>query len=283
MKALALFAASLLLAACSGTAPTPPASLDASRPSAADSVGSPVATATSVVEPSRWSPEPTHDVRFVPIGGLVLSEDGRRIKLDFTGARALSPDDPCSAEYSAITAVVDGVLEVGLFQSRSPRPAEPRPCDAIGFGRSIEVALSEPFTGSAWRDSYGPYLHFLAPPEGLVELTGLPAGWVLQAGRDVEESPTGRWERTYSPDASLADETKTVVLYQSFGGPVNVSGGTEQGQVEVNSQPATLYRWPPNGELVLVWRLGNDGLALVAYEREFSIDELIDLAESARA
>ena len=49
----------------------------------------------------------------------------------------------------------------------------------------------------------------------------------------------------------------------------------------VNGRRATQYRHAPNGELVLVWRLGNDGLALVAYEQQFSIDELIALAESA--
>ncbi len=150
----------------------------------------------------------------------------------------------------------------------------------MGHARSLEVNLHEPFTGSVWRDLSG-YLHFLAPPEGLVELADLPAGWELRAQRDVEESPTGRWERTYSPDPSLADNTRSVVLYQSFDGPVNVTGGTEERQVVVNGLPATLYLWPPNGELVLVWRLGNDGLALVAYEQQFSVDELIGLAESA--
>lgn len=281
MNALVLIAASLLMAACSVAGSTASASVDAPEPSTVYPAASPTPTPTLVVEPPPWPPEPTHDARFVPIGGLELSDDGRQIKLDFTGDAAFSPDDPCSADYSATTAVADGVLEVGIFQSRPPRPEEPRPCDAIGFGRSLDVELSEPFTGSAWRDLYGPYLHFLAPPEGLVELTGLPVGWALRAERDVEESPTGRWERTYSPDASLADRTKTVTLYQSFGGPVNVTGGTEERQVEVNGQNATLYRWPPNGELVLVWRLGNDGLALVAYESEFSTDELIDLAASA--
>jgi len=246
------------------------------------SEASPSATASSAVEPPPWSPQPTHDARYTPIDGLVLSDDGRRINLAFVGARAFSLDDPCSSDYTATTAVVDGVLKVGLLAAAGPPRPSAQSCDAIGFERSLEVVLSEPFTGSAWRDLYGPYLHFLAPPEGLVELTGLPAGWVLRVGRDVEESPTGRWERTYSPDASLADATKTVVLYQSFGGPVNVTGGTEQRQVDVNGKSATLYRNPPNGELVLVWRLGNDELALVAYESEFSTDELIVLAESAK-
>lgn len=281
MKALAILAASVLLAACSVAGSTAPASAEAPEPTTVEAAGLPTATPASVVEPPSWSPEPTQDARFVPIGSLELSQDGRHIKVDFTGAAAYSANDPCSADYSATTAVADGVLEVGIFQSRPPNPVEPRPCDAIGLGRSLDVALGEPFTGSAWRDLYGPYLHFLSRPEGLVELSGLPVGWALRAERDVEQSPTGRWERTYSPDASLADETKTVVLYQSFDGPVNVTGGTEERQVEVDGQTATLYRWPPNGELVLVWRLGTDGLALVAYEREFSTDELIELAESA--
>ena len=37
----------------------------------------------------------------------------------------------------------------------------------------------------------------------------------------------------------------------------------------------------PDGELVLVWTLGTDGLALVANETDFSVGELISLAESA--
>ena len=196
------------------------------------------------------------------------------------GWREYAADDPCSAEYKATATVVDGVLEVGVEESRRPTPTEGTGCDAMGHARSLEVDLDEPFTGSVWRDLNG-YVHFLAPPDGLVELAGLPDGWELRAQRDVEESPTGRWERTYSPDPSLVDATQSVVLYQSFDGPVNVTGGTEERQVVVNGRPATLYRHAPNGELVLVWRLGNDGLALVAYEQQFSIDELIDLAESA--
>lgn len=284
MKFLAL-AVALLLAACSGSAPTTTSSPgtpspDASPSTATETVPLASTTPTPIADVPSWPPQPNRDFQFVPITKLTLSKDGLHLALDFVGSRAYSPDDPCSADYTAKVAVVDGVLEVGVTQSRQPSPTEGTACDAMGHARRLEVNLDEPFAGSVWRDLSG-YLHFLAPPDGLVEIAGLPDGWELRAQRDVEESPTGRWERTYSPDPSLADETRSVVLYQSFDGPVNVTGGTEERQVIVNGRPATLYHWPPNGELVLVWRLGNDGLALVAYEQQFSVDELIDLAESA--
>jgi hypothetical protein len=284
MKVLAL-AVALVLAARSGSVPTAtnsPGTLspDVSPSTATETVPPASTTPTPIGEDPSWPPQPNRDFRFVSISQLTLSKDGRQIALDFVGARAYSPDDPCSADYAAKVAVVEGVLEVGVEESRRPTPTEGTACDAMGHARSLQVKLDEPFTGSVWRDLNG-YVHFLAPPDGLVQLAGLPDGWELRAQRDVEDSPTGRWERTFSIDPSLADETKSVVLYQSFDGPVNVTGGTEERQVVVNGRPATLYRWPPNGELVLVWRLGNDGLALVAYERQFSIDELVALAESA--
>jgi hypothetical protein len=284
MKVLA-FAVALILAACSGSVPAATNSPGAPSPGLSPSAATetpPLAstTPTPIAEEASWPPQPNRDFRFVPISQLTLSSDGRRIVLDFVGARAYASDDPCSADYAAKVAVVDGILEVGIEESRRPSPTEGTACDALGHARILQVNLDEPFTGSVWRDLNG-YVHFLAPPDGLVELAGLPTGWALRAQRDVEDSPTGRWERTYSPDPSLADETRSVVLFQSFDGPVNVTGGTEERQVVVNGRPATLYRWPPTGELVLVWRLGNDGLALVAYEQEFSIDDLVALAESA--
>jgi hypothetical protein len=226
-----------------------------------------------------FAPEPTRDLRFVPISSLVLAADQRHVTIDFVGGREFSATDPCSIEYQAQTSVEGDILEVGVLPLRGPAAVT---CDAVGYSRTLQVVLDAPFLGSAWRDRTG-YLHFLAPPNGLVELTGLPAGWVLRKGRDVEDSPTGRWERTYSPDASLADPTRTVVMYQSFGGPVNVTGGDDVSQVQVNGRPATLYRHAPTGELVLVWQLGNDGLALVAFEQVFSVDQLISLAKSAVA
>ncbi len=248
MKVLAL-AVALILAACSGSVPTatnsPGTPSPVVSPSPATETVPPASTTpTPIAEEPSWPPQPERDFRYLSIEQLTLSRDGQHLSLDFVGWREYAADDPCSAEYKATATVVDGVLEVGVEESRRPTPTEGTGCDALGHARSLEVDLDEPFTGSVWRDLNG-YVHFLAPPDGLVELAGLPEGWELRAQRDVEQSPTGRWERTYSPDPSLADATQSVVLYQAFDGPVNVTGGSEESQVVVNGRPATCIATHP--------------------------------------
>ena len=102
---------------------------------------------------------------------------------------------------------------------------------------------------------------------------------------DVEESETGRWQRTWTKGgaADPASSKGKIDLYQAFDGPANVTGGDEVRDVQVNGTPATLYRNAPDGELVLVWMLGSDGLALVVNEADFPQDEAIRLAETVRA
>ena len=145
MKVLAL-AVALILAACSGSVPTATnspgtPSPDVSTSSATDTLPPASTTPTPIAEDPSWPPQPDRDFRYLSIEQLTLSKDGRRIKLDFVGARAYSPDDPCSADYAATVAVVEGVLEVGVEESSRPSPTEGIECDAMGHARSLEVNL----------------------------------------------------------------------------------------------------------------------------------------------
>lgn len=257
----------------SSPSPTTPApSLIAATPVASSSLP---AVATPSANPSRNAP----DVQFIWIDlGFTLSEDGRHIDLGFVGAKPFDRNDRCSAGYSAWTEVVDGVLEVGVWESRWPL-GHPVACDAIGYRRALSVDLEEPFTGSEWRDLAGPYRHFLAAPRDLVTFD-VPDGWRLVAEKDVEESPTGRWQRTYAPSPDAPYE-QTLTVLQAFGSPASISGGAEMRSVDVDGEPATLYRHPPSGELVLVWQLDGDGLTLVANERWIPLDALMAIAKSA--
>lgn len=84
--------------------------------------------------------------------------------------------------------------------------------------------------------------------------------------------------RTYSPVPNPRRADPRLELIQFFDAPVGVSGGEERSPIAVGNVEGLLYRDPPSGELVLVWRPGSDGLAIAVNERDFTIAELVDLA-----
>ena len=214
----------------------------------------------------------------------------RHLRIDFYGGPEHQYYDPCSPKdlFAATTRIADGVLDVGVVQSY-PAGATPAPSCFIAGSNGpwhLDVDLGQTFTGGAWRDLYGPYLFFMAPPSGLAELTGLPAGWELRDGGNLGASSKGVWARSYSPDPQVSDPSRTLTFIQAFGGPVPgwsaADSSYERQQVKVGDADATLYRDPQSGSLTLVWRLGDDGLALVAPEQYFPVDALVGLAKSAK-
>jgi hypothetical protein len=235
---------------------------------------SPQITAPASIEPEA-SPAPTP--KTAPPPGTITRFDTSELAYDsgilnsqFVGGAVYSKTNPYSHEYAGWAEQVGDALEAAVVDVTTP-PA--RPGDAIGFGRQVTVELPAPFLGSRLIDLAG-YVHFVRAPAGLAELRGLPAGWLLRSSGDVQESPTGRWQRTYSrlPNPEIGMSRNRIDFYQAFDGAAGVTGGEEQRTVTVNGQPAELYRFAPDGELVLVWTLGSDGLALVVNERDFPVE-----------
>jgi hypothetical protein len=221
-------------------------------------------------------PPPERLVRFE----TVAIAEGRLVTLEFIGGKPFMLGDPCSHDYFGWAQRAGDELQAAVVDV-TPRIPAPEGdvilCTLGGYPRAVTVELEEPFSGTTVRDLAG-YVHFVGRPGGAVELRGLPRGWRLASEGEVPDSPTGRWRQTF---ADAKPGSHDVELYQAFGGPASVSGGAEPRSVKVGGKPAQLDRQASNGELVLVWQLGSDGLALVAYEQDFSVDELIALAESA--
>jgi hypothetical protein len=216
----------------------------------------------------------------VRIDSASISDDGTAITVQFVGGKDYVPGDPCSHHYFGWANETDGVLEVKVVDDTPQAPLqEGTACDALGYGRTVTIELDRAFGGSRVHDAAG-YVHFVRPPEGLADIT-VPAGWTLATQSDVQESPTGRWQRTWTMGgaANPATSKGKIDLYQAFGGPAGVTGGDEVRQVQVNGAPATLYRSAPDGELVLVWMVDSDGMALVVNETEFPVEKAIELAE----
>ncbi len=263
-----VLAVATLIAGCS-TAPTPSGNLPGASPP---------------------GPDTSAPGRLVHVDDVKLSNDGMTLTLPFVGAPEYEPTNPCAMEYAASADLNGEVLEIAVTERPSrfalPPPALPPPamfaCNSIGFLRELSIEVEAPFAGSTVRDRSG-YTFFVAPPDGLVSLAGLPDGWTLVLEEDLPESPTGRWQRSHSNLDQLPRQSSPgrIDLIQAFGGPVNVSGGEELTPVDVNTRGAQLWRWAPTGELVLVWQLEGTGLALVANEADLSVDELVELAESA--
>jgi hypothetical protein len=223
--------------------------------------------------------EGTPDVEFIEIDELDIADDGSRIVIAFTGWPPFDPNDPCTGGYSAWTAS-RSVLDVGVWQSRSHPLAE---CDSLGHRRTIEVALGRPFTGEIWRDVSGPFVHLLAPPRGLLTID-VPAGWRLVEEGDADHGETGGWTRHYIPPGG--DRYERLTFMQSIGGSFGPGGGPapgeESGTVTINGEVATYTRDPRTRSLALTWRSGDSELLLATDERAMSLEELIEIAETAR-
>ena len=254
-----------------------------------------VAACASQPSPPSLSAEPltvTENGPNPPDGAAVrfdkatLNADRTALTLEFVGGREFDPANPCTNHYFGWAHESDGVLEAKIVDDTPREPgATPVACDAMGFTRRLQVTLERPYDGFRVDDLAG-YVHFLRSPDGLARLAGLPPGWTLARESDVQESPTGRWQRTWTRDdgaSQLGNSKDTIDLLQAFEGPVRTTGGDEQRQVEVNGTPGVLYRHAPSGELVVVWTIGDDGFALVVNEADFPIEAAIELAESVVA
>jgi hypothetical protein len=232
------------------------------------------------------TPEPTllASGRDARIDGATLSADSRVLTLSFVGGPEYVASDHCTSAYVGRAEESDGVLEAEVMDVTPPRSSSNGTiCTLEGYLRSVTVSLAVPFLGSRLHDRAG-YVLFLRRPSGLIELKGLPSGWLLRSERTVVESPTGRWQRIYSPDATPGGypEIRELDLFQSFDGPVSVSGGDGVGKpVQIGDLTGMLFGPDGYGEMVLAWQVDLDGLAFVANTADFTPEALIALARTA--
>ena len=210
-----------------------------------------------------------------------IADGGSVLTLQFVGGPPYDPQDPCSSAYSGWARRDGNDLDAAVVNLTPPSTGA---CSLVGFGRTVSVALAQPFLGSRVHDLAGG-THFVRRPDDALQLHGLPTGWTLQAEEDGEVGAEGQWVQTFSTAALIPDGTTLhkLALYQTFGEPSTVAIGVpdEGVHVTVNGTSATLHGPVADGEMLLEWQRGSDGLALDANSADFSPAELIALAESA--
>ena len=238
-------------------------------------------TGCAAVVPISSRPSPQErDGTATPIDAVSIADGGHSIHVDFVGGKEFAPDDPCSVAYEAEAQVAGETLEIGVFPLRHPIALPPHhACEMIGYSRELDVKLDQPFRGTRVWDRSGQLL-LLEAPLGLVTINALPDGWLLRREESLASSPTGRWSRTYSPIEDPDHGDSWVQLIQAFGADADVTGGNKQPDVEITGVRATYYLHTPSGEMVLVWRIGADGVALVGNLQDFTEEQFLQLAAS---
>jgi hypothetical protein len=218
----------------------------------------------------------------VGLDRVELSPDGSSVLLSLVGAPPISAGRPCGAEYQFTAEVKANVLEVAAFETAN-RAGQCQMTELVCCERTTTVEISPPFAVDTVSDAGHPRnpIRYLTRPPGLVELVGLPEGWSLRR----ESGDWGAtWNRTYAPFDDLQQgASDTLEFTFNAGRPLQdvVEPEVLQPPVEVNGAPAVYERWDELGEILLAWQIGSDVFHLLAEERNFSIEELIHLAESA--
>lgn len=253
--------------------------------------GAPVPFADAVREPREQAFEPPYDERarggdLVRLMDATLGGDQESLTVTFVGGKGYLVTDGCSEDYVPWVGSAGEVLEVAIARVIPPaRVALPENvgCTLEGYTHTYRLRLSEPFDGATVDDLGGGSL-WVAPPPGLAMLGTVPAGWALVDEFDEPFATPSLWARVYrsaGAPVGRAGEAGTFVLYQAFEGRTQIGGGDDLRGVRVNGAKALLIRTPETGELILQWEVAGVGLAIVANEADFSIEELVRLAESA--
>jgi hypothetical protein len=232
------------------------------------------------------TPTPPPAESMVTVDRATLSDDRRSIRLEFVGGAPHSPFDPCSNAYDGWVRVAGDQLEVAAYEVEAFRLRIGEPaCLLIGYSRELVVELAGPFAGHLARDLHSGNMLHIDMPDNLAPFRA-PAGWRLHSEGDFS-GRSATWHRTYVPadtpqgiDLGSSGLPGRLDLYHAFDATADVYVEGDRSTVTVNRSPAALYHRADTGALAVVWSVGSDGFALVGSEDDFSIAELIALAET---
>ncbi|MEP7360239.1 MAG: hypothetical protein ABI744_01540 [Chloroflexota bacterium] len=218
----------------------------------------------------------------VSLDSVLLAADGRSVDVTVIGGHPLSDGEPCGADYTlASTSVIGATLEI-LIVRTAERVGSCVLTELICCERHFTVELPTDRAVDRARDLSASFERdlFLVRPSGLDVLHGLPPDWKL---RTEWASWGGTWTRLYSP---LIDpppgSPDTLIFKTTFGGHIITEPEALQPPVLVNGVEAQYQRYPDvSNQIQLQWLVDGQLLTLETFERDFSIDELTSLANSA--
>jgi hypothetical protein len=223
----------------------------------------------------------------VGIDNATLSADGRSLDVTVLGPYPMSDDKPCGADFALTSDVAGNVVNVTATEIAS-REGDCSLTELICCEHHLTASLPDGNTVDTVHDRGGMIPNrnlFVKRPAGLYDLNGLPLGWEL---RDEWPEWNGNWMRLYlrrgDPDPRETHEfsAHTLTFGTTYGGRITTEPEYLQPPVTVQGQPAQYERYEgDNPQIQLQWMADTQKLWLEAFEPDFTIDDLLNLANSA--
>jgi hypothetical protein len=217
---------------------------------------------------------------------VTLSADGRSLDVTFVGAAPMADQKPCGADYVHSESIVDATLEVTVTQVASRMGACPL-TELVCCERTFTVDLPvesrvdrvrDMGRRAARMDQPSAGLYFLERPDGVLDLNGLPEGWSM-----VREQADwgGTWTRFYGSTRGSSQDSAGLEFRAWFDGELNSEPEYLQPSVQVNGHEAEYSKYDDTGEIALQWMDRALALMLLGLQRDFAIEDLVALAETA--
>lgn len=224
--------------------------------------------------------------------GVRSTTDGTALVIAFVGGPPFDESDACSVEYRGVVDETRDRAEVTLY-GRHPTD-EPTACNALGYFRTVTVALREPIGDRTLALEPGD----VAPPvfdgSALAVPGWLPEGWSLQreSNRYLGAVPASTWMRVWGPSPTPgpsavpcrgADAT-AISLTQ---GPPELleslpaTDAAHQSRQDIHGHHATYRVDEPNRTAYLYW-LEGDQAYVVATRPACNTDTLTTEAALVR-
>lgn len=209
-----------------------------------------------------------------------MTRDGHSLDVTFVGGAPMAEQKPCGADYAHSEAVVDTTLELTVTEVAS-RSGECLLTELICCEHTFTVEVTAQIDRvrdmgrrANRMDLPSAGLFFLQRPSGVLDLHGLPDGWSMAR---EQADWGGTWTRFYGSNRGSG----SLEFRTWFDGELNPEPEVLQPPVTVHGHEAAYSLYGDTGEIALQWMDGDNALMLLGQQRDFAIEDLIALAETA--
>lgn len=217
--------------------------------------GGPTTTAATVPGGVPSPPRPWWD-------SVRTSVDGKELRFRVTSGPAFDEDDPCSVDLWGLAVERSDTVEVSLISRRGGQPDDDAACMALGYPRTVTVALRAPLRSRPVVDPRSGASVIPIAGATLLEPDPMPDGWSLLPGEQGAETVHGpALSRSFGATAGAAPAPSATV---GQGPPeaILLYIGSRVGEREITIHGERAWSWSYQDARYVTWVEAGQGITV---------------------